>query len=420
MAQEARPGPAAADAQPAGAGAPQPAAARPQRAHLPGWAADAELDPAPRRRVPALPGAAPTLRRAVVAAAPAGAAAPDEPLLGPALPSTRSAADRRGADVAAATPAAAAMPAAPATPAAVAAAAAALATLPLGHLVSRHRRPRRELLRRLRGHHADDQLALDALGRAGGWARTLRSATACGWVELAAARAALDAPPAAAAAARFPAPCATAAGLVIAGSGGHADGDGQALIAQLEAERARIRPQRGSRLPWLHLVGTYGRPCGHQQMLLDSLAVMRGGGLGPAERPWALFGHHDHWHLIAGRVGADGRSWQKAHNLALRLTVDVLDAESGWRTGYDAPGGPDRYSAWAYHRLAAGTLANQLLGVGAQGLPTAEEVPVQGPAWAARLAMVGPHEERISGLLVLSKPSYATLDYIVPHCIDGG
>ncbi len=308
---------------------------------------------------------------------------------------------------------------APPTPAFVASLAAALSTLPIGHLVKRHRRPRREQLRRLRGLAVDDELAQRLLGEASSWSRALISATAAGWAELAIARGAQQQALDCRVLARSWQAVATPAGQVIAASCGTRDGDAQALIDGLEQERERIQPQRRSTLPWLHLVGSYGRPCGPQQMLHDAVSLLRGIALLPEERPWALFGHANHWHVIASRIGLDGRSWKKTHNLTTRLTVDVLEAESGWRSGFDAPGSWDGRSSLAYRRLAQGTLANQLHGSAAAGSLSMQEVPVQGPAWAGRLAQLAPMPGRVGGLLVLTKPSYQDLSYIVPHCVDG-
>ena len=170
----------------------------------------------------------------------------------------------------------------------------------------------------------------------------------------------------------------------------------------------------------MHLVGTYGRALDARQMLADALAVMRGIALDPAAHAWGLFGHGDHWHLVSSRVGADGRRWELDHGAGIALTVDSLEAESGWRRPYDAPGSRHwRHAIAVYARMDEGALAAARADRAPDGRISREAVPLQGPAWAARVAQVAAHPGRCGGLLVLRKPGYDALDYIVPHCVDG-
>ncbi len=313
----------------------------------------------------------------------------------------------------------AAAPVASASPEEVASCARALATLVPGFDVSKHRRPRREALRQLRRRiPADPAISAALLGLAATWAASIARATARGWADLARARAAASWAPESALWRVDAAPC--RAGLVVASSVGPARADARALAQALERQRTGFPAQVGSRLPWLHLVGTYGRALEARQMLADAHAVMRGIALTPAQHAWALFGHGDHWHLVASRIGADGRRWEIGHCAAVALTVDCLEAESGWRRPYDAPGSRSwRHAIAVYARMDEGALIATRAHRGPEGAILREAIPLQGPAWAARVAQIAPHPSRRGGLLVLRKPGYAGLEYIVPHCVDG-
>jgi len=298
-----------------------------------------------------------------------------------------------------------------------------LAALPAGHAVVVHRRDRQE------GRRAAEILAGEGVAAPAHerekdrktrqrWQSSLARATASGWAHLEAARAAT------AADGRLTASvgpaAATPVGYVLAGSYGTQQGNAAAITAALEAHHSGLAPQRQVNQPWMHWVGAYGQKVDRQQMVYDALATMVGSGLQPDDHAWVLFGHGTHWHLVAGRVRRDGMVYQMPNaGIALRATVDVLDAESGVRTEYHAPGQHDKATAIAYRAMERDGLAAELRGRSEDGLARVVEVPLQGPGWARRIAALGHYPHRTPGLLVIQKPSYQAVAGIVRHCIFG-
>ena len=304
----------------------------------------------------------------------------------------------------------------------VAAACAELAAMPPGREGVRHHRAKMEQFRLLKvmvGKTRPAPPLVRAQERAAAqeWTQTAATAAARGLVQLRLARASMPACLELDGGGYCGPELATPAGVLLGTSVGLQRGSHQIVTDCLENSYAALRPQRRVRLPWMHWVGAYGRPVPPATLGYDGMAVMAGMALDPEHHAWALFGHATHWHLVACRVRDDGRTLSIPEpGIALRTTVDCLDAESGFRSAYDMPG-PPRGRLVA--PIRAGELCAQLRGRDAADTLTIETVPLQGPEWAMRISRLGAPPPRVSGMLVLAKPSYRHVAGIIRHCMDG-
>jgi hypothetical protein len=294
--------------------------------------------------------------------------------------------------------------------------------MPVGYLVRQRAWERRESLRRRRvlagkttdAPHGHQERDLQTAAR---WMQESLQATARGWAQLRVARGCRPLPGLGTLLGHLGPSVPTRAGAMLGSSFGTQQGNSEAVIDCLEQAYLTLTPQRGVIMPWMHWVGAYGgKSVRDGQLGHDAMSVMHGMGVDPRQHLWALFGHDHHWHLVLSRVREDGRTFTiRRMGLALRTTVDVLDAESGCQTGY-RPACERR--AQAANDIRQDQLCAELIGRDAAGATTIEQVPLQGPAWAARVAPLGAYPDRVCGLLVLPKPSYRHVDAIVRHCID--
>jgi len=304
----------------------------------------------------------------------------------------------------------------------VAAACVELAAMPLGREGVRHHRAKMEQFRLLKvmvGKTRPAPPLVRAQERAAalGWTQTAATAAARALVQLRLARAGMPACLELDGGGYCGPELATPAGVLLGTSFGLQRGSHQSVTDCLENSYAALRPQRGVRLPWMHWVGAYGRPVPPAALAYDGMALMAGMALDPEHHAWALFGHATHWHLVACRVRDDGRTLAIPEpGLSLRTTVDGLDAESGFRSAYDMPGPP---RGRLVGPISTGRLCAQLRGRDAAGELTIEEVALQGPEWAMRISRLGAPPPRVSGLLMLAKPSYRHVAGIIRHCMDG-
>jgi len=304
----------------------------------------------------------------------------------------------------------------------VMAACAELAAMPLGREGVRNHRAKMEQFRLLKvmvGKTRPAPPLVRAQERAAAlaWTQTAATAAARGLVQLRLARASMPACLDLDGGGYCGPELATPAGVLLGTSVGLQRGSHQIVTDGLENSYAALSPQRGVRLPWMHWVGAYGRSVPPESLAYDGMALMAGMALDPQHHAWALFGHGTHWHLVACRVRDDGRTlFIPEPGIALRTTVDCLDAESGFRSAYDMPG-PPRGRLVA--PISAGGLCAQLRGRNTSGTLTIEEVPLQGPEWAMRISRLGAPPPRVSGLLMLAKPSYRHVAGIIRHCMDG-
>ena len=304
----------------------------------------------------------------------------------------------------------------------VAAACAELAAMPLCRDGVVHRRAKHERFRLLRvlvgrTRAAPPLVRAQERSEALGWSQAAAAAVAGGLVQLRLARAGMPTSLELDGGGYCGPELTTPAGLLLGTSFGLQRGSHQSVTDCLENHYAALTPQRGVRLPWMHWVGAYGRPVAVAAMTHDAMAVMAGMGVDPDHHAWALFGHETHWHLVACRVRDDGRTLAIPEPaVALRTTVDCLDAQSGFRTGYDMPGSPRGRTAMS---IRAGALVAQLRGRDAAGRLTLEAVPLQGPEWAMRISRLGAPPPRVSGLMVIPKPSYRHVAGIIRHCMYG-
>lgn len=221
-------------------------------------------------------------------------------------------------------------------------------------------------------------------------------------------------------------------------------GNVKSIIMNLRTLAHTVAPQRQVNERWKHYVGSYPpewtaevladrqrREQLRQQCLSDAQAVIAALG---HEGAGVLFIHwpdsranqrkptarkHDqvHWHLIVDRVQPDGMVHQVGNaGIALRVIADALDAEAGQKSGYDPPGKHDKATAKGWGEAESGTIAAELRGGGG----VVESIPMLDISAAVRIAQTcGPLESRVSGLMVLQKPSYKDLSGIVRHCAFG-
>jgi hypothetical protein len=218
----------------------------------------------------------------------------------------------------------------------------------------------------------------------------------------------------------------------------------KSIITNLRTIAHTVTPQRQVNERWKHYVGSYPpewtakvlvdpqrREQLRRQCLSDAQAVIaalghEGAGMmfihwpdsrANQRKPTARKHDQVHWHLIVDRVQPDGLVHQVGNaGIALRVVADALDAEAGVKSGYDPPGKHDKVTAKGWGEAESGILAAELRGGGG----SVEPIPLLDISAAIRIAQTcGPIESRVSGLMVMQKPSYKDLAGIVRHCAFG-